>query len=76
MLDKLDLLTSEYVLVDTTNNSAVLLCVSGKVVVKKEDTVIAVLNAYESFTLPIQTNIYSVIAEEDSIIYLFRVFVF
>lgn len=76
MYDRLDLQQNEYTVLDTTNNTCVVLCVKGKVVVKQEDNVLAVLNEFESYTLPIQTNKYIVIAEEDSIIYVFRVFVY
>ncbi|MEM3871827.1 MAG: hypothetical protein QXE05_04650 [Nitrososphaeria archaeon] len=76
MYDRLDLQQNEYTVIDTTNNTCVILCVRGKVTVKQDDNVLAVLSEFESYTLPIQTNKYIVIAEEDSIIYVFRVFVY
>lgn len=76
MLDKLDLNNNEYVIVDTANNSISVLCFDGKVDIKKDNSIIAELLKGEIFTLPINTGQYQIIAEENSVIYLFRVFVF
>lgn len=78
MVDKLVLAQDETAIIDTTSNTATILCFSGTVAIKNElNQVIATLSSQEIYTLPIQTGKYQVVGGgSDNVIYVFRLFVY
>lgn len=79
MVDKLELAQNEIAYIDTTSNTATILCFTGNVEIRNaQNTIIATLNQEEIFTLPIQTGMYSVkgLSATTNKIYIFRLFVY
>lgn len=77
MIDRLDMSFNEIAILDTTNNSISVLVASGSCNIVRDNSVIATLGQYESYTLPIGTGIYTLVSTADNTkAFLFRLFIY
>ncbi|MEM4739667.1 MAG: hypothetical protein QXS63_01125 [Zestosphaera sp.] len=77
MIDRLDMSFNEIAILDTTNNSISVLVASGSCNIVRDNSVIVTLGQYESYTLPINTGIYTLISTADNTkAFLFRLFIY
>jgi hypothetical protein len=79
VIDRVELEAWEKTIIDTTSNSVSILVATGKLVITNydESKIIAELEQWEVFTLPIQTGSYVIKAQDQwTLAYLFRMFIY